>query len=139
MIEVSIDRADLRDWLVCESSQRWVTAIRRFWPQLMPSHLVPSIINVDSKGALHRLAMLRDQRAIVLWESTRGSLLPVCEQIIQASRACPKSLQLVAATGRPRSEIAILLELPCAAVVRHPEDLPGLSTMIGSYFRYAAG
>lgn len=139
MIEVSIDRSDLRDWLVCESGQRWVTAVRRFWPLLMPGPLVPSIITVDPKQAIDRLAARRDQRAILLWESTHGSLLPVCEQIIQASRVCPKSLQLVAATGRPESEIAILLELPCAAIVRHPEDLSGLGGMIGSYFRHAAG
>ena len=139
MIEISIDRADLRNWLVCESGQRWVTAIRRFSPELMPRPLVPSIVVSDPQEAIDRLAALPEQRAIMLWESTSGSLLPVFDQLMETSSACPKVLQLVAANGRSAREQAMLLELPCATILRHPEDLPGLRSMIRSYFRNRAG
>ena len=139
MIEISIDRADQRNWLVCESGQRWVTAVRRFSPELMPRPLVPSIFVSEPQQAIDRLAARPEQRTIILWESTSGSLLPVFDQLMETSRACPKALQLVAANGRTAREQAMLLELPCATVLQHPEDLPGLRSMIRSYFRATRG
>ena len=135
MIEISIDRADLRSWLVCESGQRWVTAVRRFSPELMPRPLVPEIVPVDPKQAIAKLSASRDRPTVVLWESSAGSLLPVCDQIIAAASAHPKSLQLVAATDRSERERGILMEMPCTTLVRHPEDLARLKGMIRSYFR----
>jgi hypothetical protein len=135
MIEVSIDRADLRTWLVCEAGQRWISAVRRFSPGLMPPPLVPSIIAAESATAMSRATALRGHRAIILWESSGESLLPVCDRLIQASQANPQALQLVAAGDRTDREQAILLELPCTAILRHPEDLAGLKSMIRSYFQ----
>lgn len=135
MIEISIDRADWRSWLVCESGQRWVCAVRRFSPDLMPRPLVPEITQVDPEQAIAKLSAGRDRPVVVLWESSAASLLPVCDQIIAAAHESPNSLQLVAAPNRSVREHRILMELPCTALVRHPEDLPRLQGMIRSYFR----
>ncbi len=54
MIEVSIDQADLRKWFVCEQSQRWIRAVRRFSPDLMPAPLVPSITAADLAATIDR-------------------------------------------------------------------------------------
>ena len=135
MIEVSIDSADIRTWLVCETGQRWTGALRRFAPGLMPAPLVPSVVSTDPAATIDQVISLRRRRAIVLWESREASLLPVCDGLIQAARANPRLLQLVAAPERSHDEQSILLELPAATIVRHPEDLPGLKSMIESYFR----
>ncbi len=134
MIERSSDRVGQRRWLICESGQRWQIAAGRFAPQLMPPALVPSITSADPQPTIQQLSALSDQTTVVLWESAEGSLLPVCEWLMQAARVCPKALQLVAATVRSDRERSILLELPCAAIVRHPEDLPRLQSMIRSHF-----
>ena len=135
MIEVSIDRADLRTWLVCESDQRWVTTVRRFAPGLMPPPLVPTIVDADHATTIEQVVTLRDQPTIVLWESCGESLLPVCDHLIQTARANPRALQLVAAPNRTAQECELLLELPCTAIVRHPEDLARLGSMVRAYFR----
>ena len=134
MIEVSIDRADLRTWLVCEADQRWVTAIRRFAPVLMPTPLVPKIIHADAATTIEQVAALGDQPTIVLWESRGESLLPVCDQLIQTAAVNPRTLQLVAAPNRSVGECEVLSELPCTAILRHPEDLAGLGPMVRAYF-----
>ncbi len=120
-----------------ESGQRWVSAVRRFSPELMPRPLVPEIVQVDPEQLIAKLAAGRDHPTVVLWESSAGSLLPVCDQIIAAAQASPKSLQLVAASDRSARERGILMELPCTTLVRHPEDLAGLKEMFRAYFRLA--
>lgn len=132
---MSIDRQDERRWLVCESGQRWARAVRRFAPDLMPKPLVPSISTNGPQQTLDQLASRRGHQAVLLWESPPGSLLPVCDSIVQADRICPIALQLVAASDRTEQEYAILLEFPCAAILRHPEDLAGIRVMIEAYFR----
>ena len=135
MIEVSIDRADLRTWLVCESDQRWVTTVRRFSPGLMPPPLVPTIVQADQAKTIEHVIALRDQPTIVVWESYGDSLLPVCDQLIQTAQVNSRALQLVAAPNRTARECEVLMELPCMAILRHPEDLAGLRSMVRAYFR----
>ena len=135
MIEVSIDRADLRTWLICESDQRWATTVRRFSPDLMPPPLMPTIIGADPETTIEHITALRDQPIIVLWESCGESLLPVCDQLIRTAYVNSRALQLVAAPNRTARECELLLELPCTAVLRHPEDLAGLGSMVRAYFR----
>ena len=134
MIEVSIDRADLRTWLVCEADERWVTAVRRFAPILLPPPLVPRIIDADAATTNEQVVALGDQPTIVLWESCGESLLPVCDRLIQTAAANPRTLQLVAAPNRSAGECEVLSELPCTAILRHPEDLAGLASMVRAYF-----
>ena len=135
MIEVSLDRADLRTWLVCESDQRWVTTVRRFSPGLMPTPLVPTIVHADHATTIEHAIALRDQPTIVLWESWGESLLPVCDQLIQTAKVNSRALQLVAAPNRTARECEVLMELPCTAILRHPEDLAGLRSMVRAFFR----
>jgi hypothetical protein len=135
MVEVSIDRSDLRRWVVCESGNRWVTAVRRFSPELMPKPLVSEIVPTTATEAIAELTASQDRPAVMLWESWHESLLPVCDQIILAASRCPTALQIVAAVDHTDRERAILQELPCVAIIRHPEDLAALKRLIRAYFR----
>jgi hypothetical protein len=72
--------------------------------------------------------------SIVLWEFTRDSLATGCDCLIQAARLTPAPLQVVASCELSLRQQLNLMELPIGALVRHPEDLRRLRTMLQGYF-----
>jgi hypothetical protein len=99
---------------------------------MMPPPLIPAI---QSASATKVRAMLAgNDPAVVLWEVQRESLQAACDCLAQTAADAPSVLQLVAGSGLSTAEQIVLSEFPCAATIRHPEDLPRLSAMIHGYF-----
>ena len=71
---------------------------------------------------------------IVLWEVRGDQLVLLCDRLIQAASIAPQCLQLVACQGLSERQRIALAELPIAAFVRHPEDLPSLQPIVQGYF-----
>lgn len=126
-------RDDVPPWLICEPAQRWRAAVLRFCPELAPAGLTPAIESGDWQATLRGLSARRGRPAIVLWDSHAPSVLELCDWLLQGWHANRAALPIVAANRRSRRERAVLLELPCAAVIRHVEDLPRLRPMITGY------
>ena len=132
MIELPAQRGNIRPWIVCEENQRWVTAARRFAPEMMPAPLVPSIVPVPPAKAQAMLAGI--DKAVVLWEVRRDSLAAACDYLAAASLSSPHVLQLLAVSGLSNRERLMLSEFRCATMICQPEDLPRLRGMIHVYF-----
>ncbi len=132
MADASIDLHRAARWIICESSGRWVTAVKRFAPQILPPHGVPCVVAASAPKVMALLAVPGPR--IILWEIQRDSLVNACECITQAAGSAPDSLQLVACQGLSDRQQIALAELPVAAFVRHPEDLARLKPMIQGYF-----
>lgn len=119
-------------WIICESSDRWSRAVRRFLHQIAPGVEVSCVV---TETAAEVMAILQAPGPLViLWEFGGQSLVHGCESLIQTATISPKSLQLVASYGISEREKATLSELPVATFVTHPEDLPRLRPMIQGYF-----
>jgi hypothetical protein len=134
MVDLTLDRAAFRSWLVSAEDGRWVRAIRRFAPELMPPPLIPIIVPGNLASTRDHLSSLRQQQTLICWDSTALPLITLCDQLIATADTAPRSLQIVAAARCNDRERSILLELPCAAVIRHPEELVDLRHMIQAYF-----
>lgn len=127
-----IARRQVVRWTVCESSGRWATAIRRFAPQLVPPPRTHQIVAASHSEAI-AVAPLH-HHPIILWEVQSDSLAKACDWLTQTARNSPQSLQLVACAGISDRQRIALAELPVAAFVRHPEDLPRLRWLLLAYF-----
>jgi hypothetical protein len=119
-------------WIICETSGRWITAVKRFAPQLNPPGSVASFQSASATDIMARLAVPGPR--VILWEFHRAGLVKACESVTQVARLAPETLQLVACQGIGESQQIALTELPVAAFFRHPEDLPRLRPMIQGYF-----
>ena len=142
MIEIPADRGIIRPWIVCDvavqnpavqrASGRWITAVRRFAPKLMPPPLIPCIVPAEPRKT--RAMLAGNEQAVVLWEVRRESLAAACDCLAAVAMTSPQVLQLAAVAGLSDRERLVLSEFGCATMVRQPEDLPGLSQMIRGYF-----
>jgi len=147
MIEIPADRGIIRPWIVCDvavqnpavqnpavqrASGRWITAVRRFAPELMPPPLIPCIVPAEPPKA--RAMLAGNEQAVALWEVRRESLAAACDCLAAVAMTSPHVLQLAAVAGLSDRERLVLSEFGCATMVRQPEDLPGLSQMIRGYF-----
>lgn len=132
MPDASLDLHRAARWIICESSGRWATAVKRFGPQLMPPVGIPCVVAASTSNVLALLAV--HGPTIILWESRPDSLVKAAECIIQTATLAPESLQLIACPGISDRQQIALAELPVAAFVRHPEDLASLKPMIQGYF-----
>ncbi len=137
MIDSLPEPTTMRRWIVCESGDRWLQALGRFAPGLMPHPLVATVTpaEADSQGPDGLAALLAGQeRAVVLWEVQRSHLLRCCDGLAATASRQPKILQLVAAGGLSECELIALTEFNAAVTLRHPEQLPSLAAMIHGYF-----
>jgi hypothetical protein len=142
MIEIPAQRGIIRPWIVCEAAVdktsvqgaagRWVTAVRRFAPELMPPPLIPSIVPAEPAQA--RAMLAGNEQAVILWEVRHESLAAACDCLAAVAMTSPQVLQLLAVAGLSDRERLVLSEFGCATMVCQPEDLPGLSQMIHGYF-----
>lgn len=124
-----------RLWIVSEVDHRWVTAVRRFAPELLPAPLVPSIVPAESAKVRTMLSGI--DKAVVLWEVRRDSLAACCDGVAAVAVSSPRVLQLLATPGLSDRERLALSQFGCAMMIRHPEDLQGLSRLIHGYFAIA--
>jgi hypothetical protein len=127
----------MRPWVVCEAGDRWLHTVRRFAPEIMPSPLTPASIAAQPSDVPQILAS--GLPAVVLWEVERESLAIACDHIARAAVTTPEVLQLVAGPQLSGREQIAVSEFGCAASIRHPEDLPGLSALIRGYFARSLG
>jgi len=132
MIELPANREWIRPWVVCEATDRWLTAIRRFAPEMMPAPLIPAIQPVEPPKARELLAG-EGGPAVILWE-VGDSLAAACDCLARTAITSPQLLQWVAGPALSDRERIMLSEFGCAAVIRHPEDLPKLTRMVHVYF-----
>jgi hypothetical protein len=132
MIEYPACRQFTRRWVVCASSQRWLIAVRRFAPEMIPRPLIPVVVPADPPQVPQSLAGQR--QAVVLWEVQPDSLAATCDCLARTAIAFPDVLQLVAGSGLSDLDQIALAEFPSAASMNHPEDLPRLTAMIQGYF-----
>jgi hypothetical protein len=71
---------------------------------------------------------------VVLWEVRGDQLVAACDGLIQLASCAPNCLPLIACQGVSGRQQIALAELPVAAFVRHPEDLPRLKPVVQGYF-----
>lgn len=132
MIELPADRANVRPWIVCESGNRWMTAVRRFVAEMMPPGLAASVIAAEP-AKVH--AMISPRRpSVVLWEFQPSLFAAVCDAVAATTIAAPKTLQIVASETLSRRQQFVLSELRVTATLRHVEELPRLTGLIQGYF-----
>jgi hypothetical protein len=132
MIDFPAGREFIRPWIVCEAADRWLRAVRRFAPQMMPRSLIPAIEPAES--AKVQQALSGHRLAVVLWEVRPDSLADSCDCLARTAIASPNVLQLVAGSGLSDLDQIVLTEFQTAASINHPEDLPRLARMIQGYF-----
>lgn len=122
-------------WAVCESSDRWIVAVRRFASELVPSHIQVDIESVDViDSSATKLGRGKD---IVLWEVSAGNALQRLDQIGNLAASRPKSIQIAAVTGQPQVgslAMAALRELGAAVTIGEPEDLLSLQRLFHRSF-----
>lgn len=127
-----VDPGVIRSWLICETGSRWLTAVRRFGPEMLPADLVPKIQSVTSDEILGSLQL--SEPSIVLWEVHRDSLATICDSLAKSTAINPRALQIVACHQLTQREQWCLTSFPVAAMVKHPEELPRLTRMMHVYF-----
>jgi hypothetical protein len=128
--------ADVRSWMVCESEQRWLMAVRRFATDIMEPW-VPQIQTIEPAALTAYLKTGPRVPAIALWEVRNDSLLDTCDSLTQIGIVASKTLVLFVVTELSARQKLILGEYGCAAMIRHPEELPKLRGMIQGYFAAA--
>ncbi|NND95944.1 MAG: hypothetical protein HKN47_01290 [Pirellulaceae bacterium] len=119
-------------WIVCESGQRWLFAIRRFINQLMPADSTASIVtgSADDVGAL----LVGHRRAVVVWEISPDNLSAACDQIAKVSISSPGVLQIAISNGLSDAAVIALTELGVATTICQVEQLPRLEKLFHLYF-----
>ncbi|MGI9469892.1 MAG: hypothetical protein ACR2NZ_00065 [Rubripirellula sp.] len=131
-----VDPGVIRPWIVCETGTRWITGLRRFAPEIMPSELVPQIHVAPRSKTLSMLTHAGP--TIVLWEVQPDGLAVSCECLAQAAMLAPGALQIVAAAGLTMRERLVIAGFRISATIEHPEDLVSLKPMIHRYFARSA-
>ncbi|MEM1070299.1 MAG: hypothetical protein AAGG48_00555 [Planctomycetota bacterium] len=126
---------DIRRWFVCESSNRWYNAVRRFAPAMTPKPFILDVVSVTPDFVLD--AIPPTLPSIVLWEVLPESLPLAAESLRVVHGRCRHTLQLVAGSHLSDREQMLLCELPIAMVVQQPEQLPRLLPLIQGHFASA--
>lgn len=124
--------SDVRCWAVCERSQRWLNAVRRFGPEMTPPPLVLDVVASDRSQLTDTLTT--GLPCVILWEIDADSLLSSFQWLVRTATAFPLAIQLVADCGLSPSERLALCELPIAALIQQPEQLPMLGSLIQGHF-----
>lgn len=127
-------------WLVCETTSRWSTAVRRFGPAALPS--ADDVLRVSSAAApqiqaiCQRAAAVGDA-AVVLWVLERARLGEILSAIAASTAAGTRSLHLAAldqdlslrgAIGR--SARLALHEWQMTAILDAPQELVPLIPLV---------
>ena len=132
MIRLPPDRAAERFWVVCEASDRWSRAVRRFAPELLPPSLFLTTIDVTWSTLTSSVA--KYPTCVVLCDVERSSFGSHCESLARIASKCPHSLRLVAGNRLTDHQRVVLSELGVAAHLAQPEYLPRLSRMLAAHF-----
>ncbi len=132
VIELPPEMAHIRPWVISDPSGRWLEGARRFAPQLTPKPLVASVTEATSDQATARIRA--ESKGVVLWATQPNQFAELCDCVGRAAIERPELLRLVAVEGLSNDELLVLGEFQVSAIVRHPEQLPGLKAMIRRYF-----
>ncbi len=127
-----VDPGVIRTWLICETGSRWLTAVRRFGPEMVPEELVAKVEAASRDEILANLTL--SEPSVVLWEIRRDSLAAHCESLARSAAINPKALQIIACHHLSHREQSCLTPFAVAAMVQHPEELPRLTRMIHLHF-----
>ena len=127
-----IDPGVIRPWLLCESGNRWLTAVRRFGPEMVPAELVPKVESASRDEILVNLS--RSESSVVLWEARSESLVANCDSLARTAAVNPRALQIIACHQLTYRGQLCLTPLRVAAMVHHPEEFPRLARMIHLHF-----
>jgi len=127
-----IDPGVIRRWLICESSHRWLTAVRRFGPEMIPSRFVLKLDSANQDEILTRAARL--EPCVILWEARSETLAATFHALAHTAAVNSEVLQIVACHQLSCRERLCLSPLPVAAMVNQPEELPRLTRMIHLHF-----
>lgn len=127
-----VDPGVIRPWLICEMGSRWLTAVRRFGPEMIPEALVPRVESASRDEILASLNLL--EPSVVLWETSRDTLAASCDSLARTAAINPRVLQIIACHQLTHREQLCLTPFPVAAMVHQPEELPRLTPMIHLHF-----
>lgn len=127
-----VDPSDIRTWIICETGSRWLTAVRRFGPDMFPADLIPKVKSASRDETLAMLSL--SEPSIVLWEVRRDSLAAHCDSLARSTANNPQALQIIACHQLTHREQWCLTPFPVATRVQHPEELPRLTRMIHLHF-----
>lgn len=138
-------------WLICEPRRgelghRFVTAVYRFAPAMMPAGGVP---RVD----LATIATCRDQMdllmrsgipSVLLWSIQREDVLAILDQVMALANHPTQLLSrcvlpIVACDCLSRGGELALAETGVSVFLRHPEDLPKFAPVVQAHFASFAG
>ena len=128
-----------RPWLIYESSDRWLRAVRRFATDFFDDSRGWSVrsggpITSDSaQRPLEEVTAILGRR-VVLWEVDQSNIAIAAATIAQARLSSPGDLQIAAIGDLTWNAQMALSETGIATSIRHPEHLPGLCRMIRTYF-----
>ena len=128
--------SDIRRWVVHESADRWIRAIRRFGPAMTPEPLVLDVVRSESPTISE--VLIPNLPAIVLWEALPGNLATIVQRLRQTHDEFPHLLQLIADGGLFPSERSLLSEFPVALILQNPEQLPRLKPLVEGHFASAS-
>ncbi|MFG0260933.1 MAG: hypothetical protein ACF788_00875 [Novipirellula sp. JB048] len=124
-------------WLVCEPSQRWADAARRFAGEGLAEPWAAVVIPCEAETISNRVAHSHGKPAgarcppvIVLWELSPRSIAAKCRIITQIRWAFPGVIQLAGLTQIPRSLHPAISELGITLALRHPESLQHVAARI---------
>lgn len=131
--------SDLRRWVICESSNRWIHAVRRFGPSMTPSPLVLDIVAAGPDEVAHALtrssrSLTPGKPSILLWEVNSASVVDACRRLRKTHSESPATLQIVADSGLSPRERLALCEFPVHLLIQHPEQLPRMRPMVQGHF-----
>ncbi len=127
-----VDPDVIRPWLICETGSRWLTAVRRFGPDMVPAELIAKVESASQDEILTKLTLT--EPSVVLWEIRGDSLAAHCDVLARSTATNPQALQIIACHHLTHRELACLSPFPVAAMVQHPEELPRLNRMIHLHF-----
>ncbi len=127
-----VDPGVIRPWFICETGNRWLTAVRRFGPDMVPAALVPKVKSTSRDEILASLAFC--EPSVVLWEVRQDSLAAHCESLARSTAISPQALQIIACHDLTHREQSCLTPFRVAAMIQHPEQLPRLTRMIHLHF-----
>ena len=147
-------RPHAHQWLVYETSDRWIRVVRRFAPDFVSADEGLSVIGqaaITSDFSPRLLQTPSDPavRRVVLWQVDRSNFQHVAAAIAQSRLSNPSDLhpcnlhpsdlhpcdlQIAAVCDLSLLSQMALSEFGIATIIRHPEQLPSLRHMIRSHF-----
>lgn len=123
-------------WIVSEQGTRWLTASRRFVPDIAPQ---PNRVRISAEKPPRALAIIAGvDRGALLWEIDPQHFSHACQWVAKASVSAPRVVQIAAvARLSPRDQL-LLCELGVAVCIADTEDLPRLGPLIQGTFARSA-